>query len=153
MKTKAQLILLWLTIVFIGVCAEINARGSTLPIEKFVDIIELVESGNDYSAIGDNGQAFGGLQIHPIMVRDFNRIYGTKYIHTDAFERPIARKICRGILEHYAKDIPNFNAQHAAYIWKEGGDAWELVKHPEIDRAKSLKCMVYWHKVKQLLSP
>lgn len=35
-----------------------------------------VESGGDPNAVGDNGRAVGILQIHPIMVREANRILG-----------------------------------------------------------------------------
>jgi len=44
------------------------------PLEFFVDALIQVESRGDSTAVGDGGKAVGVLQIHPIMVREVNRI-------------------------------------------------------------------------------
>jgi len=41
-------------------------------------LLAQVESNHNPDAIGDGGQAVGILQIHPIMVRDVNRIVGSE---------------------------------------------------------------------------
>ena len=46
--------------------------------DTFVDAVIYVESRGNDSAVGDNGKAVGCLQMHPIMVREVNRIL-TKY--------------------------------------------------------------------------
>ena len=42
--------------------------------DTFVDAVIYVESRGNDSAVGDNGSAVGCLQIHPIMVREVNRL-------------------------------------------------------------------------------
>ena len=44
------------------------------PWDLFVEAVIWRESRGNSSAIGDNGKAVGVLQIHPIMVREANRI-------------------------------------------------------------------------------
>jgi len=45
-----------------------------------------IESNNIATAIGDDGKAYGILQIHKICVDDINRMYGTTFTHKDAFD-------------------------------------------------------------------
>lgn len=52
-----------------------------------------IESNSDYSKIGDNGRAFGGLQIHKICVDDVNRIYNTEYTHEQMFIEDKAKEV------------------------------------------------------------
>lgn len=49
-------------------------------------VLEQVESNGDAKAIGDNGKAYGILQIHKVCVDDINRYYNTDYTHQDAFD-------------------------------------------------------------------
>ena len=51
-----------------------------LPIDIFIEALIQVESKGDTFAVGDNGRAVGVLQIHPIMVREVNRILEKKGI-------------------------------------------------------------------------
>ena len=48
------------------------------PWDLFVEAVIWRESRGNSSAIGDNGKAVGVLQIHPIMVREANRILAMK---------------------------------------------------------------------------
>ena len=43
---------------------------------KLVMVLVMIESGGDSKAVGDGGRAVGCLQIHPIMVRECNRLTG-----------------------------------------------------------------------------
>ena len=61
-----------------------------------------VESSGNPNAVGDNGRAYGVLQIHASVVQDVNRIAGTRYVHADAFDPVKARTICETYLNHYA---------------------------------------------------
>lgn len=53
---------------------------------KIYNVIKYVESNNKPKAIGDNGKAYGVVQIHKVCIDDINRIYGTDYTHLDAFD-------------------------------------------------------------------
>lgn len=51
-------------------------------------VLITIESGGDDAAIGDNGKAYGCLQIHSAYVQDVNRILKEDlYTHEDAFNR------------------------------------------------------------------
>ena len=62
-----------------------------LPIDIFIEALIHVESKGDTFAVGDNGRAIGVLQIHPIMVREVNRILEKKgiqrsYTYNDRYD-------------------------------------------------------------------
>ena len=56
-------------------------------------VLKHVETNNQPNLIGDNGKAYGVLQIHEIAVDDVNRIYETDYTHEDAFNVVCAEEI------------------------------------------------------------
>jgi hypothetical protein len=56
-------------------------------------ILKEVESNNNPEAIGDDGLAFGVLQIHEPCILDVNKHYGTNYTHEDAKNPKIAEDI------------------------------------------------------------
>jgi len=118
--------------------------------DDFLDVLTIVESNNDPYAVGDNGRAFGILQIHEIMVRDYNRIYDENYVHEDAFDPSISREIARGIFAHYTKDIQP-TKKHLAFIWNGGGSAWKRVDNPKDDR-KQANLENYWRKCKEVMA-
>ena len=73
-------------------------------LNDLIDALCIVESSNNPSAIGDGGQAVGILQIHPIMIKDVNRILGKDaYTLRDRLDPEKSRKICRVYLSHYCK--------------------------------------------------
>lgn len=103
-----------------------------------------VESGGRADAVGDNGKAFGILQIWDVVVQDVNQFYGTKYKHSDAFIPERAKKICRLYLTHWAtpKRIGKMDPYEAnARIWN-GGPNGHLKK----------ATLPYWAKVKAALN-
>ena len=57
----------------------------TCYLRGIVNDLKELETNNNPKAIGDNGRAYGVLQIHKICVKDVNRIYGTNFSHKDAF--------------------------------------------------------------------
>lgn len=63
----------------------------------------VVESQGDDIAVGDDGRAFGCLQIHAEYVEDVNRIAGASYVHEDAFDRDKAIKMVTIYLTHYCR--------------------------------------------------
>ena len=54
---------------------------------KLILAIITVESGGDNYAVGDNGNAYGCLQIWPAYVQDANEYAGTSFTHEDAFNQ------------------------------------------------------------------
>jgi len=67
-----------------------------------IALIQIESNGNDF-AVGDNGQAYGCLQIHKVYVDDVNRILGVdKYVHQDAFNRLDSIDMFMTYTAHYA---------------------------------------------------
>lgn len=95
-----------------------------------------VESGGDFRAVGDGGQALGILQIHKEIIVDVNRIYKTSFRHEDALNPVLAKEICELYLKYYAP--PNATAEQCARIWN-GGPAG----HKKSSTEK------YWQKVRK----
>ena len=71
-------------------------------IDSLLPYIAEVESLCHIYAVGDNGKAFGLYQLHPIFVRDYNRIFGGNYSHADAFCPYTAAHITKSVLMHYS---------------------------------------------------
>ena len=61
-----------------------------------------VESSGDPDAIGDNGLAFGCLQLHAAYVQDAAQFAGENWEHEDAFHPATAERIVRAYMARYA---------------------------------------------------
>lgn len=81
---------------------SVPATAFELP-DALLDIIAVVESNRDDSAIGDGGRARGRYQILRAYVEDANRIAGTSFSHKDAHDPDKARQIVRIYLNHYGR--------------------------------------------------
>ena len=97
---------------------------------KLIMALIAVESGGDDNAIGDGGKALGCLQIHAIYVRDVNRIAGTEYTHTDAFDRVKSITMTGIYLAHYGKRYTRITGKPVTYevlarIHNGGPDGWK----------------------------
>lgn len=66
---------------------NMNSIKIILLLLSLVPIVGEVESNNNSSAIGDNGNSIGFLQIQKICVEDVNRIYGTFYTHSEMMDK------------------------------------------------------------------
>ena len=63
-------------------------------------LIQIESSGNKY-AVGDNGKAVGILQIHPIMVKECNRLLGREeFTVFDRLHVDRSRMMCRVFLSY-----------------------------------------------------
>jgi hypothetical protein len=88
-----------------------------------------VESGNRPNPPdGDNGQAFGPLQIHNAVVQDVNRFAGTHYTHEQTHSLSVSIAICEKYLSHYATAarlgrLPT--EEDCARIWNGGPTGWK----------------------------
>lgn len=94
---------------------------------KVIAVLIAIESVGDPVAVGDHGQAHGLLQIHRVVIRDVNRIYGTRYRAADRFDPAASREICRLYLSHYARAEllgREPTAEDMVRIWNGGPDGW-----------------------------
>ena len=132
----------------------ILALTSTLSaqnVDRLVEALVRTESNGNASAVGDHGKAFGILQIHDVMVKDFNRITGNNYRHEDMFNEVKAREVARGVLNFYSKHIEKTMNRKAsekelAFIWNGGAGSWSRVASP-ISDTKQKNLEAYWAKV------
>ena len=149
---KASLTILIATVVALSIAyvkqpetpikAPVEAVERRTDIEQLITALIAIESNGDDSAIGDGGLAVGCLQIHPIMVRDINRILGRQYIncayiYKDRHSRTKSIEMCKIYFGHYCRDMSN---EHKARCWNGGPNGW-----------KKESTKPYWAKVKARL--
>ena len=109
-----------------------------LPIDILVDALIHVESRGDTFAMGDGGRAVGVLQIHPIMVREVNRILEKKgfersYTYNDRYDYDKSIEMFYIWKDYYHK---NSSYEKIARCWNGG------------PRGHLMRCTkYYWHKV------
>lgn len=90
------------------------------PWDLFVEAVIWRESRGDASAIGDSGKAVGVLQIHPIMVREANRIIamngGQKdmYSYDDRYDRDKSIEMFKVVQDYHNKE---HDLRKALDIW------------------------------------
>jgi hypothetical protein len=129
----------------------LTATVSGQNIDRLVEALVRTESNGNAAAIGDRGKAFGILQIHDVMVKDFNRITGKNYRHADMFDEITSREVARGVLNFYSKHIEKTTNRKATekelgFIWNGGGGSWHRVASPMSD-TKQKNLEAYWAKV------
>ena len=118
---------------------------------RLIDNLVQVESNGRANAIGDNGKAYGILQIHKITVDEANRLAKTNYTHRDMFDPAKARHVAQIVLGHYDRHIQRTtgqtaSAQQLAFIWNGGASAWKRVANP-VNDTKQKNLNNYWKKV------
>jgi DNA-binding XRE family transcriptional regulator len=99
-------------------------------LDNIINVIAIIETNNDSTAIGDNGKSFGALQIQAGCVQDVNESYASAYSHSDAFNPYHARNIARLYLskgiERYQKIYGKYPADvEIAMMWNGGIYNWE----------------------------
>ena len=134
-----------LAFVLLLVGTSLTGTGETL--ERAIQALIQVESNGRSSEIGDNGKAYGILQIHDIMIQDYNRITGASLQHSDAFDAQTSEAVCRTVIGYYLQDIDHPTLKHVAFIWNGGGGARHRVEHPRND-SKQSNLNEYYHKVR-----
>lgn len=97
----------FLSAVSLVVCftsiAHCGNDASSRELERLLDAIAEIESGNRSEAIGDRGRAIGTYQIHRAYWKDGTRILGVKWSYRDAFDPGKARRVVRAYLKHYGR--------------------------------------------------
>lgn len=106
-----------------------------------IALITIESGGNDF-AIGDDGKAYGCLQMHAAYVQDAAEHAGKEWIHEDAFQRDVAIQIFMAYMDRYATaerlgHEPTI--EDIARIHNGGPDGY---KKSSTDK--------YWEKVKKL---
>jgi len=112
---------------------------------QLIAILIQIESGGNDLAVGDDGKALGCLQIHEAYVKDVNKIWGTDYKHTDAFDRKLATEMFIFYTSWYAIKMEDKTGRKTTFedlarIHNGGPNGWQK---------ESTK--PYWNKVKQYL--
>ena len=128
---------------------EIEIRISVL-----INRLKTVESGNNPNIIGDNGRAWGILQITAQMVSEINRMSDTDFTQLDAFDPIKAEEMARLYFEFIDSIVVRERHRHAygkefAFAWNGGTDAWTRVEHPKHDK-KQKNLEGYWGACKVL---
>ncbi len=66
---------------------------ASIDLDSIMKVLKVVESNNKEKIIGDQGRAYGILQIHKICVVEVNRHYGTSYTHKDCLDETCSEEI------------------------------------------------------------
>ena len=114
----------------------------SVPLSLILALITVESGGNDH-AWGDNGKAWGCLQIRAEVVEDVKRI-SPRDDHYDAFVRADAIWICQTYLNHYVTRRRlgrNPELQDYARVWNGGPQGW-----------KKDSTLPYWAKVEKALT-
>ena len=106
----------------------------------FIAIVSVESSGGKH-LIGDQGRSVGPAQIQEVVVRDVNRIAGTRYTVSDRFDFAKSREMFRIYTDHYGKKygVP-VTDEVRARIWNGGPSG------PQKSSTEK-----YWRKVKAKL--
>ncbi len=88
-------------------------------------VLKHVETEGRVDAVGDNGRAYGILQIHKGAILDVNRRFNTNYRHIDAFDEVCSDEIfflyiSLGI-ELYEKKHKRSPSEEEIVRWWNGG--------------------------------
>ena len=99
-------------------------------IAQLILAIIQVESGDNMMAVGDNGKAYGCMQIHAAYVKDVNRIWGTNFKHNDAFDKVAAMEMFLIYTGHYAVKMEDKLDRKATFedlarIHNGGSNGWQ----------------------------
>ena len=134
--------------ILLGLVLSLSISFSLLAEEsKFINALIAVESNGDTNAIGDNGKAFGCLQIHKCVIKDVNQIYKTSYQHYEMFDRQKSIDVCKKYLTFWSKMYKENTGKKVTWevlarLWN-GGPMFYLKKN---------KTDSYWKKVKKAIN-
>jgi hypothetical protein len=115
-------------------------------IDEGLPILAVLETGGERDpdqAIGDGGLAVGRYQIHPIMVREVNRILGKEaFTLEDRTDRYASERIARTYLAHWLprRFGSDYQPRHIAMLWKGGPNpkVWGVGTHLYADKFQAM---------------
>jgi len=111
----------------------------------------MIESGGDVHAIGDNGNAWGPMQITQGVSDDVNEYYARDFTRDQCFDRFHSKQIFFLYSDIYATEDRigrKVTLEDRARIWHCGPEGWN---NKLDDKAKVKRAKEYWKKVKALL--
>ena len=116
--------------------------------EKLLSAIEMVESGGRATVVGDSGKAVGAYQIWECVIKDVNRVCGTKYKASDRLDRNKSRQICKLYLEYWGKQYQKKTGKKPdnevySSLWCSGPNGWNKTNQKNVKK--------YIEKVKKTL--
>ena len=112
--------------ILLGLVLSLSISFSLFAEEsKFINALIAVESNGDTNAIGDNGKAFGCLQIHKCVIIDVNQIFHTSYQHYEMFDKKTSIEVCKKYLTFWSKIYKNNTGKKVTWevlarIWNSG---------------------------------
>ena len=114
------------TLITVALVSLNTYAQDQVPIEFLVDAMIHVESRGDSTAIGDGGRAVGVLQIHPVMVREVNRILGkngsdVRYTYDDRYSVEKSKEMFYVWKGYYH---PNSSYEKIARCWNGGTNGY-----------------------------
>lgn len=90
-------------VLVLGLIVDSPRAVTTEPLDRLLDAIAQVETGNDRRAVGDGGRAIGAYQIHRAYWEDGTRFLGVDWDYEQAFDPKKSRKVVRAYLLYYGK--------------------------------------------------
>ena len=146
-KVGWMLSILMVALLFAVNLSAVDVKEPVIENQKvsLIDALIQVESNGNVEAVGDNGKAFGCLQIWNIVIQDVNRIYKTRYKHKDAFNKNKSKQICRLYLTYWGKHYERVTHNKITYeilarIWNGGPKGY-----------RKFQTIAYWNKVREKL--
>jgi hypothetical protein len=100
-----------------------------------IEALCTVESGNHPNAV--NGDCAGIIQMRPCIVREVNRITGSKYSQKDRLNPVKARKIALEYLE--IKTTRDMSVRDVALLWKCGPTGMRTPTETDLDYAERVE--------------
>jgi soluble lytic murein transglycosylase-like protein len=135
----------WLALAYVVFSFYFGSKAHAgVPSDRLIDALVQVESSGNPNAVGDQGRAYGCLQIWSAVVCDVNQVSTVKYTHSDAFDPAKARAICKAYLARYctAKRLGRTPTdEDYARCWNGGPMGY-----------KKVSTFSYWQKVSKLLN-
>lgn len=74
-------------------------------LQEIRDILKHVETNYNPDKTGDGGNSYGILQIQNGVILDINRVFGTDYVHEDAFDESCAEEIFELYISMWSKKL------------------------------------------------
>ncbi len=135
-----------------GIVGPLTRASLNKTASQLVDIIIQIESGGDDNAIGDDGHAFGCLQIWQGNVDQVNEKLGTSYVAKDCLgNRELSLLIWNTYFELHPELVTD---EDKARAWN-GGAGWKEIYSRTNKTPRELKYCenidAYWSKVQRLI--
>lgn len=118
-------------IIALVLFSTVMMASADVKLPEIREVLKEVETNCNPDKIGDNGTAFGILQIRPLAIEDVNQKYGTHYTHQDAFDVICAEEIFELYLTIWGDKLEKREGREATVedivrIWNGGPRGYRL---------------------------